>query len=118
MQTISDPNCKFCAIVRQEAPAFHIHDAGTLIVIRVEDNPRATTHCLIISENHYNGLDDFSITHNTKFCVEFFEAIGKVASLLESPAAFKIEATSNDPDEKNNHPYVHFLSDSGFSIWG
>jgi histidine triad (HIT) family protein len=56
---VSESDCLFCRIIKNDIPADLVHQDASCIVIR-DINPQAPTHFLVIPRDHLDSLDDAS----------------------------------------------------------
>ncbi len=81
------PDCPFCAIVAEEAPAYRVHETDTTLAF-LDINPVNPGHTLIIPKTHHETLTDM----DPDLTADVFRATRDVAEAVE--AAF-------DPDGTN-----------------
>jgi histidine triad (HIT) family protein len=56
---VSESDCLFCRIIKNEIPADFVHHDDSCVVIR-DVNPQAPTHLLVIPLEHLESLDEAS----------------------------------------------------------
>jgi histidine triad (HIT) family protein len=56
---VSDSDCLFCRIIKNEIPTDFVHQDDSCVVIR-DINPQAPTHLLVIPREHLESLDEAS----------------------------------------------------------
>lgn len=56
---VSESDCLFCRIIKNDIPADFVHQDDSCVVIR-DINPQAPTHFLVIPREHLESLDEAS----------------------------------------------------------
>lgn len=78
-----DDNNIFARILRGEIPCNKVYEDDHNLAFH-DINPQAPTHVLVIPKGKYVDMDDFSHNASVEEVASLFQAVGKVARVLEA----------------------------------
>ena len=109
MTNTNEPDCIFCRISRQEAPAEYVYEDETVFVI--EDRfPKAPVHLLVIPRKHIARIDALSSGDNG-LIVHLFEVVRLVAAAYHLEAGYRVIINSGaDGGQTVSHLHVHIIA--------
>ena len=97
--------CLFCKIIDGEIPSKKICEDEYCYAFH-DINPQAPVHALVIPKKHIASADDVT-TENSLYVSKIFEAIPKIAKLLELNNGYRIISNCGD-DACQSVKHLHF----------
>ena len=97
--------CLFCKIIDGEIPSKKIYEDEYCYAF-YDINPQAPVHALVIPKKHIASADDVT-TENSLYVSKIFEAIPKIAKLLELNNGYRIISNCGD-DACQSVKHLHF----------
>ena len=105
-----DPNNIFAKILKGEIPCDRVDENQYTLSFK-DINPKAPHHVLVIPKKAYTCFDDFTANASPEEISEFFQAVGRVARILNlDEAGYRIIMNKgSDGGQEVDHFHAHIL---------
>jgi len=108
MTNTNGPDCIFCRIGRQEAPAEYVYEDETVFVIK-DRFPKAPVHLLVIPRKHIARIEALS-TEDDRLIVHLFEVVRMIAVKYHLEAGYRVIINSGaEGGQTVSHLHVHII---------
>lgn len=101
-------DCLFCAIINGDIPSKKVYEDDSCYAF-LDINPQAPVHCLVVPKTHIASADDIN-GENSSSVAAIFEAIPKIAKLLELEGGYRIVSNIGENGcQSVKHLHFHIL---------
>ena len=101
-------DCIFCKIIKGDIPSSKVYEDDYCYAF-LDINPQAPKHCLVIPKTHINSADEINAS-NSHIVAKIFEAIPKIAKILELGGGYRIISNvGEDGCQSVKHLHFHIL---------
>ncbi len=102
---MTDDNCLFCKIIRNEIPCSRVYETKDVLAFR-DIAPQAPTHILVVPKTHIPSLAEVD-GGNVDAASKCLTAIAEIAAQQELDSGFRVIANSGE-DAGQTVPHLHF----------
>ena len=95
-------DCIFCKIIKKEIPSKIILESDKSLDF-MDAFPLTKGHCLVITKNHYEKIQDISTEDNA----DLFETVRKTISKVDKITGATLLAVHNGKESGQEIPHVH-----------
>lgn len=101
-------DCLFCSIIKGDIPSSKVYEDEACYAF-LDINPQAPVHCLVVPKTHIASCDCIC-RDNSSAVAKIFEAIPKIAALLELKNGYRVVSNiGNDGCQSVKHLHFHIL---------
>ena len=101
-------DCLFCSIIKGDIPSSKVYEDETCYAF-LDINPQAPVHCLVVPKAHIVSCDSIC-RDNSSAVAKIFEAIPKIAALLELKNGYRVVSNIGDDGcQSVKHLHFHIL---------
>ena len=98
-------NCLFCKIINGDIPSTKIYEDEFCYAF-FDIEPQAPIHCIIVPKLHIDSADVIT-SENSKYVSHIFEAIPKIAKVLNLNTGYRVITNIGD-DGCQSIKHLHF----------
>ena len=101
-------DCLFCSIIKGDIPSKKVYEDEFCYAF-LDINPQAPVHCLVVPKMHIASADAVG-EENSVYAAKIFEAIPKIAKLLDLGNGYRIISNvGEDGCQSVKHLHFHIL---------